>query len=66
MTINQRISGKFSNLVFVGKVVRIDGGLISVVVDNPHRNLPTGPTMVEGRWVKALTFHTNDANVVLN
>ena len=65
-TTGQRISGKFSNLVFVGQIVRIDGDLISVQVDNPHRNLPCGPTMVKGEWVKALTFHVNDKNVILN
>lgn len=60
---NQKITGKFSNLEFTGKVIRIDGGLISVEVKNPHRNLPCGPTMVKGNWVKALTFHVNDTNV---
>lgn len=66
MKIGQTITGKFSKLFFGGVIVKIDGGLISVLIVNPHRNLPIGPCIIRGKWARALTFHVNDSNIELD
>lgn len=67
MKINDAISGTFSKLAFEGRIIRIDGGLISVVVTKPHhRFLPVGPCLVDGKFIQALSFHVKDTNVTIN
>ena len=62
--VGMRVSGTYSKLPFRGEVVKVEGKHVIVLLDPDcvGRSMPTGPVIVDGHTVSALSVEVGHKN----